>query len=356
MKILILNKYIGTTMIKAIGIIILALLSLKIFITLSSEISDIGNGNYGIMHALVYVMLLLPTDIYQFFPMAGLLGSLLGLGLLASHSELIVMRAAGVSLISITRVVMISSGIILIIAIIFGEIIGPNTQRIATKYKADALSKGQTLRTNKGTWVRNQRDFIHIEAIPSYGHLENITRYQFDIDNNLITSSFAARADYQNGTWIFGNITESRLNKQQITTAYHGMQDWSFSVDPRLLGTTEIETNQKTLPQLHSHINYLRSNNLNANRYEFAMWQRFFQPLAALVMILLAVPFIFGPLRSATMGLRMLSGAVVGLGFYMLNQFSGPISMVYEFPAFFAAGLPTLVMAGFGTFLLVRAK
>jgi lipopolysaccharide export system permease protein len=308
------------------------------------------------MRALVYILMLLPTDIYQFFPMAGLLGSLMGLGLLASRSELIVMRAAGVSLVDITRMVIVAASVVLIIAVICGEVIAPIAQRGAEKYKSEALSSGQTLRTNKGTWVRNQHDFLHIGAIPSYGHLENVTRYQFDPNDHLTASSFAAKADYNNGAWVFSDITETKVDKEQITTAYYKTQNWALSVDPKLLGATEIETNQKSLPQLYSHINYLRANDLNADKYEFAMWQRFVQPFAALVMILLAVPFIFGPLRSATMGLRMLAGAVVGIGFYMLNQFAGPIGMVFEFPALPAACLPTLVVTGLGAFLLVRAR
>ena len=306
---------------------------------------------------MLYILMRLPTDIYQLFPMAGLLGSLMGLGLLASRSELIVMRAAGISLINIARMVLVAAGITLIIAIIFGEIIAPIGMRVAEKYKADAISKGQTLHTDKGTWVRSQQDFIHIGGSSGQGQLKNITRYQFDASNKLIAVSFAKVAEYKNNSWVFNDVEETKINNDlQITTAQHKTQNWLLSIEPKLLGTTEIETNQKTLPQLFSYINYLHKNNLNADRYEFVMWQRFFQPLAALVMILLAVPIIFGPLRSVTMGLRMLIGAIVGIGFYMLNLFAGPIGMVFEFPILPAVCLPTILVFGLGVLLLVRAK
>lgn len=353
----ILPLYIGTTIIKTIGIVILALISLEIFIEFSNEISDLGNGNYNFWRALIYSLMLLPTNIYQFFPMAGLLGSLMGLGLLASRSELIVMRAAGISLIEITTIVIKAACITLIIALIFGEVIAPIAQKKAIHYKNNALSSGQTLQTKKGIWVRSNSDFIHIGSVYDYGHLGDITRYQFDTNNNLLVSSFATEANYENGKWIFYHITENKLfNNQKVTTDHYDSQNWQFSVDPRLLGNEEIQTDQKSLPQLYSYIRSLNKSNLNATKYEFALWQRIFQPFASLVMILLAIPFIFGPLRSATMGLRMLAGAVVGIGFYMLNQFAGPISIVYEFPAFFAASLPTLFVAALGTFFLVRAK
>lgn len=353
----VLHLYIGISVIKTVLTVILALIGLEIFIEFSKEVSDIGNGNYNFWHAFIYILMLLPTDIYQFFPMAGLLGSLMGLGLLASRSELIVMRAAGVSLIEITIVVIKTACIALIIALLMGEIIAPFTQQMAAKYKNTALSNGQALRTTKGIWVRNNHDFIHIGSASNQGHLENIIRYQFDAKNNLITSSLAAKADYKNNEWTFYNITGSKIiNNQQIITLHYDSQNWKLKMNPRLLGTEEIDPDQKSLTQLYNYINYLNESGINAGRYEFALWQRIFQPFSVLVMILLAIPFIFGPLRSATVGLRMLTGAVVGIGFYMLNQFSGPISIVYEFPAFFAASLPILIVAFFGTFLLIRAK
>jgi lipopolysaccharide export system permease protein len=76
------------------------------------------------------------------------------------------------------------------------------------------------------------------------------------------------------------------------------------------------------------------------------------QPFATLVMIFLAIPFIFGPLRSVSMGLRIMAGVIVGFGFYILNQFLGPMSQVYQIPAVVAALVPTMVFAMLGAFLL----
>ncbi|MCK4608570.1 MAG: LptF/LptG family permease, partial [Gammaproteobacteria bacterium] len=97
-----LRRYIGTTVIGTILMVVLVIISLEMFINFTSEFSDMGTGNYGLMRVIIYVFMCLPGAIYQFFPMAGLLGSLIGLGLMASRSELIVMRAAGVSLVQIT--------------------------------------------------------------------------------------------------------------------------------------------------------------------------------------------------------------------------------------------------------------
>ncbi len=118
----------------------------------------------------------------------------------------------------------------------------------------------------------------------------------------------------------------------------------------------KIDSGERSIPQLYSYIKYLHYSGLRANKYEFLFWQRVFQPLATLVMILLAIPFIFGPLRTVPMGLRIIAGAVTGLGFYIINQFTGPIAVVYQLSPLVVAIMPTLLVTALGIVLLLRAK
>jgi lipopolysaccharide export system permease protein len=118
------------------------------------------------------------------------------------------------------------------------------------------------------------------------------------------------------------------------------------------LGISNVQADQLSLAKLYAYIRYRQQNNLGAGMYEFAFWKRLLQPLATLVMIFLAVPFIFGPLRTVSMGLRVVTGVIVGFSFYILNQFFAPISQVYQIPAVLAAALPTVAFAILGAFLL----
>ena len=71
-------------------------------------------------------------------------------------------------------------------------------------------------------------------------------------------------------------------------------------------------------------------------------------------MMMIAIPFIFGPLRSSTMGSKLLAGAAVGFGFNILNRFFGPLSHVYQWPPFLAAIIPTCIFALLGVYLMRR--
>lgn len=352
----ILQRYIGTTVITTILTVVLVLTSLELFIEFTNEFSDMGTGSYGLLQVLVYVGMRLPADIYQFFPMAGLLGSLIGLGLLASRSELIVMRASGVSIIKITWAVIKAAFLIMIVAIFLGEVVGPFAQHAATSYKTKVMTSGQAIYTKHGTWMRDGQDFIHIGNIIGEEKLQNITRFQFDDKRNLRTTSFAKQGVYKHHKWIFKNISESIFTKNKVTNKYYAEQRWKLKFNARLLSLVNLNTDQRSLPQLYSYIRYLRGSGLQANRYEFDFWQRVLQPLATLVMILLSIPFIFGPLRTVTMGVRILAGITTGSLFYLVNQFIEPISTVYQLPPLIVASVPIVLVAILGMVLIYRVK
>jgi len=351
----ILNRYIGKVLASVIVLVIFVLAGLEAFIEFSREFSDMGTGYYGLLQVLSYVPLILPSDIYQLFPMAGLLGSMIGLGLMAAHSELIVMRANGMSILKITQSVLKTALIITLFMVIVGEILGPQLQHLATVNKTTALSQGQTLLTRQGIWIRHKNNFIHINKMFA-NHVDLITKYTFDDQNHLQSISTAANGDYQNNQWIFHNVKQTQFLEQRTQSQQFASQEWGINFSPQVLGLTTVDTDQKSLWELRSYIKYRKQSGLNPLHYEFIFWQRIFQPLATLVMIILAVPFVFGPLRTAAMGLRMLTGVITGFGFYILNQFLGPISVVYQVPPIIAALLPSLVFATFGGVLLTKLR
>lgn len=351
-----LHRYIGINIISTILLVTFVLVSLEVFILFSGEFTDIGTGNYNTWHALAYVMMTLPMGIYQFFPIAGLLGSLIGLGMLASRSELIVMRTSGVSILQITSIVLQAALIIMILAVLLGEVFGPSLQRDAAKYKNQAISGGQTLTTNEGLWLHQNKAFIRIAHILPNKELKNITRYQFDANDNLIYAAFAKQGRYTDGHWLFTDVTTSSFGENKLTQQRLKQQIWKLKLGPHILRILRIDPSARSIPQLYSFIKYLHYSGLQANKYEFVFWQRLMQPLATLVMILLAIPFIFGPLRTVTMGLRILIGTVVGLTYFILNQFLGPITQVFQLPPLLVAIVPTMLMAVLGFILLLRVR
>ena len=141
-----LDRYIAKSVLSAIGLVTLMLVGLQIFILFVHELGDIGKGNYGIGQAAIFVLLQMPYQVYLFFPMASLLGCLIGLGVMANHRELVVMRAAGMSIWQITLAVLKAALLVIIMVTAIGETIIPKFAYVANDQKMQALSGGQALR------------------------------------------------------------------------------------------------------------------------------------------------------------------------------------------------------------------
>lgn len=349
--------YIGKTILTTIMLVMTLFIGLETIFAMVNELRFVGTGSYSIWQALMFIVLSMPENIAQIFPMAGLVGTLLGLGLLASRSELIVMRSAGMSMQAIIFAVLKLALILVIISWVLGECVAPAVGKFAHRQKAVALSGGQALRTVHGTWMREGNDFIHIQSMPESHHLEGITRYQFDSNMVLTKSSFAKEAKYLNNQWTLYDINETQFDDGSTAKLHIDRQTWLSHIDPEILNIVNIkDIDELSLVGLWQTIDYRVKNELDAKPYQLAFWQKIVRPFATLIMMFLAIPFIFGPLRSSTMGLRMLVGVFVGFTFYTFNQLFGPLTLVYPLPPAIGAWLPLFFFFGLGMYLLKRAR
>lgn len=348
-----LTIYIAKTLLGTILLALTLLVGLEFLFSLVNEIRHVGTGDYTTTKVISYILLSLPSQIYDMFPMSALLGTILGLGLLATRSELIVMRAAGLSMGDIIIAVAKLAIFLIVGTCLLGEWVAPTLDKFATEQKAVALSGGQALRTEHGTWMRDGNNFIHIQSMDAGKHLEGITRYEFNQNMELQKASVARNAEYLDDHWVLHDIKETLFEKGKISRNRISIQTWVSDIDPdvlSLVGTKDIE--DLSLIGLWQTIQYREANALDVKPYQLAFWQKLGRPFATLVMMFLAIPFIFGPLRSATMGLRMLVGILVGFAFYTFNELFGPLTLVYPIPPILGALLPSCFFFGLGLILM----
>ncbi len=349
-------KYITGTIISSILLVLLILMGLEVLISFIGQLGKLGHGHYGLMQAAGFVILDMPYQLYTFFPMASLIGSLLGLGVLANQSELIVMQAAGFSKGQIIKTVLKAALVMVVIAMILGEVIAPYTEHKANVYREIALSGGQALQTGHGTWIRQDNKFIHIDWVSNASHLKGVTVYEFN-DNHQLTNTFSAKtAVFNDGNWQLQDVAKTHIFPDKVTSSKEKTMSWQININPSLLSVNNDEPQNMSLIQLGSYIHYLNKNGLQASRYEMNFWKRVFQPIATAVMIFLAIPFVFGSLRSVTMGVRVLTGVTIGFTFYILNQFFAPISLLYQVPPLLGAALPTVLFLLAAVLALVLKK
>lgn len=348
------DQYIAKTILGSIGLVTLMLAGLQIFILFVNQLGDLGHVHFGIFQAAWYVLLLLPYQIYLFFPMAALLGCLIGLGMMANHRELVVMRAAGMSIWQVTLSVFKAAILLILMVTLLGETIVPQLSRVANDVKTEAMTEGQTLRTSKGMWLRYHNDFITIGRVVSNMELHNVYQFRFDAKHDLIFSRHMKEIYYTGGNWRAIDIAETMIHETNTETRQKASMDWDVPLRPKVFGVGTNESDEMTLHELRQYLRAQKLTNRAALNYWLDFWQRIFQPLTTLVMMMLAIPFIFGPLRSSTMGSKLLVGATVGFGFHILNKFFGPLCQVLQWPPILAAVGPTFLFALVGIYLMQR--
>jgi lipopolysaccharide export system permease protein len=353
----IIERYLGKTVIGATLAVLGVLLTLFTLIKLIAETRDIGYGHYSLLSAFYYVLLTLPSQFYSFAPIAILLGTILGLSWLARHSELTILTTSGVSLYQIAFSLLKATFILVFFTVLIGEGLAPRIARLAENHKIFLTTKGQTLITQQGSlWIRDGYNYIYIHSILNPTHLNNVNRYQFDKNNNLLKASFAKHVNYEKNSWNAYEVASSILEPKKINSSHVVHETWPLSFSPKLLNISIILPEQMSLKQLNEYIHYRKKNLLNTNQYSLAFWQRVLQPFAIWIMMCLAIPFTSKHLRTLATSLRTIAGVAVGFGFYLLNEFFGPFAILYQWPPFLAALLPLLIFLFIAGLLMYWAK
>lgn len=350
----ILGRYISKTMLLATALITLIMAGVLFIMTLISELKNIGEGDYGFFQAFLYILMRLPTEVYQFSPMLILLGGIAGLSILSTHRELTVMRASGFSTQRVITSIFAAALAIAFIFALVGETIAPKLTSIAEMNKDNEKNADQLVVTSSGVWLHVDNNFIHIERVVGKHLLEGVTRYEFDAKHHLQAAYYAKTLSYQYGRWTMHDVVMTSFYPDRTLSRELAQSDWTVRWNTNLLNIGVVEPNQMALPKLVKTARYLEKNGLRSSEYRFEFWQRILQPVASLIMIFLAIPFVLGTLSSVTLGRRMVVGVLVGFAFFILNSLLGQISIVYQVPAMLAASMPLIAFAVLGVFLSKR--
>ncbi len=349
-----LDRYIGVQVFLAILSVLGIIVGLALLFAFIDELGDV-EGSYGLGDVLQYVLLTSPRRLYEMLPMAALIGCLIGLGTLASSSELTIMRAAGVSLGRIVLAVMKPMLVLLVAGILIGEYVAPWSEDLAQARRSLAQGAGEAQSSKRGLWHRQENEFVHVNAVQPGGVLVGVTRYRFDEERRLLSSSFARRASYQGDYWQLQNISTTHFRGDHTEVLRAAEERWDVQLTPQLLGTVVMEPESLSITGLWRYIHYLGEQGLNNGRYWLAFWSKVLQPAVTVALVLLAISFIFGPLRSVTLGQRIFTGVVVGFVFRIIQDLLGPASQVFGFSPLLAVVLPAAVCALIGVWLLRRA-
>ncbi|HNQ04146.1 MAG TPA: LPS export ABC transporter permease LptG [Thiobacillaceae bacterium] len=341
----ILFRYVSREILTASLLALLALLGLFSFFDFISELGDTHATTYTPLSALVYVALYIPVRLYELMPVALLIGSLFAWNRLALASEFSVMRAAGLSMYRLVSW-MLALGLGLgMLTLGLGEYLTPYSEQAAKQLKARATTGVVAREFRTGLWAKDGNTFINVRVMRPDASLLDLNLYVFDRDFHLRALRHAAQAVWADGRWTLRQVSETVIEPGRTRTVRLPEQTWESAITPDLLAVLMVTPDRMSISTLRAYVHHLRGNKQDAGRYEIALWNKVIYPVAAPVMLLLALAFAYRPPRSGGTGGRLLTGVLLGLGFHLLNRLLAQVTQLLDWSPPAAALTPVLMFA-----------
>lgn len=352
-----LDRYVIRSILGGVGMVVLVLLSLGGLFLLIGQQDDIGVGRYTALVALQFVLLNLPQQAWELLPISALIGALIGLGTLARGSELVVMRTAGLSIWRIARPVAVAGLVLAILGALIGEAIGPPLQQLARQQKAFAKFDDVTVAGSGDAWVRDGRLLVNVERQTGDAQFGGMMVYELDESGRLRAMGRAASAKAgEGGVWSLEQYAETRFEPDRVVSSRAPRRVLESNVTAEFLGIAAAVPAQLPTSVLWKMVRHLDANGLDSRAPSFALWSRIARTFASLFAVLLALPFVFGSLRSSGAGVKVALGLLLGIAFFILQQMLESGAVVFSGnPALFA-WLPTILMASAALWLISRTR
>ena len=372
----VITKHLTKEILQATGFVLLALVALFAFFDLVGQLGRIGS-RYGLLDAFVISGLSLPMRIYEVMPIAALLGTVFVMSQWASRSEFTILRVAGLSPVRLAAILMVPGIILVAFTYAFGEFIAPSSDSYSREYRATVQHKTMDIRgSDTGAWVRETIDspngpqirYINIQKMTPTEEALDWRIYDFDEKQRLTRVIAAESGNYVDDQgWILQgavntalplleNLTQTPIMDRVMVSSPTRMM-FRSAIDPSIFGVMMLKPENMSMRSLYRYVNHLEQSRQESDRYEIALWNKAFYPIAILVMIALAMPFAYMNRRSGGVSIKIFAGVMIGLAFYTINNLFSYIGMLNTWPPLVVAMVPTacmLVLAMIGMWFVER--
>jgi lipopolysaccharide export system permease protein len=354
-----LRRHVGMHVFSAVMLMVVVLAGMFGVAELADEITGAPEG-YSLLRVMAYVAMRVPGMAVDNMGFAMLLGCLLGLGVLGSQSELTVMRASGVSVLHIVWMVLRPMLLVMLVAACLGEFVIPQLNRYAEIWyakKGQSADPSVAVMSQGGLWLRQENDFFHFNRILPNGEIHGFSQIHFADSDILSSVTYAPKAFFDQGGWRLENARVTTIEGQQVKAVVDQANlRWDNHLGPELLSLVVSEPANMSVRELFAYLQYLTKQVQDGRQFELMFWQKALSPLGMIGLVLVGISFVFGPLRSTTMGYRLFTGIMIGVFFRFAQELLGPMSLVFGFPPWLAVAGPILFCWAVGLGLLQKTR
>jgi lipopolysaccharide export system permease protein len=319
----ILNRHIASTYFKILGLCVSSFLTIYLVIDFLEKINRFTRVHGKPQYIILYFLCKIPEIISQVMPLAALMATLLSLGTLSRHNEIIAMRGCGISLRKITAPILGIAFLLSLLTFISNEVIVTETSQ-EMKYVDDVLIEGRNpnayFRQNN-IWYR-EKDLIMQAKLfePSKKALEGVTLWRINKGMQPVNRIEADKCVWNGNSWVLENVANRSIAQGSIAkTAYQAALP--IALDLRLNDLKVLDKHADTIGffKLKRYCENLRKSGYDPTRFEALMHSKISLPFACLVMAFLGIPFVIRSGRSSGMALGIGLSLIIGFIYYVIN-------------------------------------
>ncbi|WP_290870717.1 LPS export ABC transporter permease LptG [Aquabacterium sp.] len=371
------RKLIFSTVVRYVGMVVLAFSALFFFIDLVDELQDLGRNGYTLPRALVTCLLMQGQHFYDLFPIALLIGSTLSLARMAQTSEFTILRTGGLGPARALGLLGTLGAFAALLMVLVGNWYVPWSEQQLTLHKAQ-FSKRQGLNLGSGgTWLRERRATpsgethlitVNVGSANSQGEFGKVRIFEFDPQGRLLRRLSAQKAHIEamgsgptetsatGSVWHLQGVVDTLWLTHDVldeAAVFEGRQvvretplatlDWVSSLTPLVVSASVLPPETMSTFALWRYTQHLASNAQAAQRYEIEFWKKTFYPLVCLVMVALALPFAYLHARAGSMSLKIFGGIMLGISFVLVNHISSHLGLLHQWQPWLAAAAPSAV-------------
>jgi lipopolysaccharide export system permease protein len=352
------DRYIAKTLLTYTLVVLFFWLSIYSFFNFLSELNSVGIRAYKVIDAFKYILLKIPGVAYGQVSPVILLGCILGMGHLASTAQLVILRASGVSILRITWITLKNAILFLIFIALIGETVAPTLTTFAENQKSSALGKISLINNQDGFWIRDGSNFINVEKNIDGSLFNGITVIEVNQSNKIERLVRSESAEFD-GSLL--NMSDSRVFSidnsgiiDEISVKERSYYNKTVSFDKDLLKSLSKEPKDLKTWSLVRQVQFLSDNKLRSGIFQVELYTRLVKPLTLIAMILLAMLFIFGSTRDASLGRKIFFGVAIGLSFELISRIGGALSLSYEFSPLLSSFVPPILVIFVAMTLLIK--
>ena len=352
------DRYIAKTLLNYSLVVMLIWLSIYSFFNFLAELNNVGSIDYTILEALKYIVLQTPEVAYDQASPVILLGCVLGMGHLATTGQLIIMRASGISILKITWLTLKNALIFLFFIILIGETIAPFLTEYAKNERSGALGQNNLVSSQDGFWIRDGDNFINVEnnidgtlfngvsiiEVNKLNKIERIVKSKSAMFNGQVLNMDETDIFAIDSTNLFNDILFKQRKVYKKRVAF----------DKDLIDSLEKKPKDLTTLTIIKQIQYLTDNKLRAEVFELELYKRLVKPFILVAMILLAMLFIFGSTRNATLGRKIFFGVTISLSFELVSRIGGALSLSFDLSPLLSSFVPATVIIFLSILVLIN--